>query len=116
MSQGHSSEVEAADQLDAVPQSDALIDGFTVPEVAYITYTDMLCFTVPEVAYTTYTDMLCFTVPEVACTTCTEPPCFHTAVALADRSAILPCPICRLECVYRSSNNSLPYAVDYSNK
>lgn len=118
MSQGHSSEVEAANQLDIVPQSDALIDGFTVPEVAYITYTDVLCFTVPEVAYTTYTDAPCFTVPdsEVAYTTCTEPPRFHTAVALAEWSAILAYPICRPDSVYRSSNNSRPYAVDHSSK
>lgn len=34
MSEGHSMEVDAA-QPQPVPQSDALIDGFTVPEVRY---------------------------------------------------------------------------------
>ena len=33
MSEGHSMEVDGSAQLEAVPQSDALIDGFTVPEV-----------------------------------------------------------------------------------
>ncbi len=35
MSEGHSMEVDPANQLAAVPQSDALIDGFTVPEVVH---------------------------------------------------------------------------------
>lgn len=34
MSEGHSMELDPANQLAAVPQSDALIDGFTVPEGA----------------------------------------------------------------------------------
>lgn len=34
MSEGHSMEVDGSAQLEAVPQSDALIDGFTVPEGA----------------------------------------------------------------------------------
>ncbi|DBA85072.1 TPA: hypothetical protein ACH3X2_005797 [Trebouxia sp. C0005] len=34
MSEGHSMELDTANQLAAVPQSDALIDGFTVPEGA----------------------------------------------------------------------------------
>ncbi len=35
MSEGHSMEMDPANQLAAVPQSDALIDGFTVPEVVH---------------------------------------------------------------------------------
>ena len=34
MSEGRSMDVDAAQQLEPVPQSDALIDGFTVPEVS----------------------------------------------------------------------------------
>ena len=35
MSEGHSMELDPANQLAAVPQSDALIDGFIVPEVVH---------------------------------------------------------------------------------